>query len=252
MTNPVAHFDQVTKVYGAGLWQRRITAVEKVTLSVPPGIVLGLVGPNRAGKTTLVKLLLSLCRPTAGRIQRFGRPASDRRTLDRVGYLHESQAFPGYLTACGLLDYYGALALVPRGDRRRRAVRLLDRVGLADRAGDRIGSFSKGMLQRLALAQALINEPELLVLDEPSEGMDLLARRLLHDLLREHRRAGKTAVLVSHNPADVERLCDEVAVLRAGQTVFHGPLAGLAGETDGTRTERFEEALAPLYAGAES
>ncbi len=125
--------------------------------------------------------------------------------------------------------YYGGLTLLSRRELAERIPGLLDEVGLADRAGEPIWSFSKGMLQRLSLGQALINDPELLVLDEPTEGMDLSARKLFRDVVLRRKRAGKTAILVSHNMGDVGRLCDESAVLRGGQVVFRGPLAELAG-----------------------
>jgi len=255
-------FDNVTKVYSAGLWRRGIRALDGVSLSIAQGEVFGLVGPNRAGKTTLVKILLSICRPTSGRIIRLGRHWRERSTLARVGYVHESQAFPRYLTAQKLLEFYGALSFLPAAVVRRRAGELLERFGLADRSREPIGRFSKGMLQRLSLAQALVNDPELLVLDEPSEGMDLPARRLLHDVIEERRRQGRTAILVSHHLEDVRRLCDRLAVIRGGRVAFVGSLAQLTGSLDPLGAalapshepplseNTLEDALEPLYAGA--
>src|SRR5580658_5298595 len=225
----VAEFDKLTKVYHSATWPRReVRALDGVSLTVKTGEIFGVVGPNRAGKTTLIKVLLSMCRPTGGRVRRFGGPLWDRSTLARVGYVHESQAFPNYLSATQLLEYYGALAFVPAPLARRRGVALLERCGLADRAHEPIRRFSKGMLQRLALAQALINDPVLLVLDEPSEGMDLNAKRLLDDVLVERKALGHTAILISHALAEVERRCDRVAVLRGGKVAFIGPIADLA------------------------
>src|SRR5262245_6611695 len=167
----VAEFDNVCKDYPTGLLPGpKLRAVAGVSLHVRPGEVFGLLGPNRSGKTTLVKLLLSLARPTSGRVRRLGRPASHRATLARVGYVHENQAFPRYLTAAALLEYYGALSLMEAARARQRAGELLELVGLADRSREPISRFSKGMVQRLGLAQALLNEPDLLVLDEPAEG----------------------------------------------------------------------------------
>jgi ABC-2 type transport system ATP-binding protein len=194
----VAVFENVGKQYpdpkgrggtgdgaGAGPW-----AVREVDLRIEAGQVFGLLGPNRAGKTTLAKLLLTLCRPSTGRVLRFDRPAADRRTLTRVGYIHESAAFPRDLTAVGLLNYYGALSLTPRDVLRRRIPDLLERVGLADRANEPIGRFSKGLIQRVGLAQAFLNEPDLLVLDEPTEGLDLDGCALVRDLVVERRERG--------------------------------------------------------------
>ena len=212
--------------------------------------MFGVLGPNRAGKTTLLKALLGICRPTSGTILRLGLPAEDRTTLARVGYVHERQAFPQYLTAASLLRYYGALASGPRRQLAERIPRLLDEFGLADRAAEPISSFSKGMSQRLALAQALLGDPDLLVLDEPAEGMDLAARKLLYDVIDGRRRQGKTAILVSHNMADVGRLCDLAAVLRDGRVAFTGSLADLVGGGPADASAALQEALEPLCTGA--
>ena len=244
----IVSFENVTKLY-ASAWRPRqvLRALDDVSLSIEPGEIFGLVGPNRAGKTTLVKILLSICRPSEGRVMRLGAPWWHRDTLARVGYVHESQAFPRYLTAQTLLEYYAALGQVPVEIVRRRAPELLERFGLADRSRESIGRFSKGMLQRLALAQALINDPELLVLDEPSEGMDLSARRLLHEVLVDRQRQGLTAILVSHALPDVERLCDRVAVLRGGRAVFVGPVSDLIATRNSDPPAALETALEPYY-----
>jgi ABC-2 type transport system ATP-binding protein len=251
MPRSIVEFQNVCKTYHAGWFRRRsIHALRGVSFAVPRGCVFALLGPNRAGKTTLVKSLLSICRPTSGTILRLGRDTSDRGTLARVGYVHESPAFPRYLTARSLLDYYGALSLLSRRELAERIPRLLDDVGLADRAGEVVSAYSKGMLQRLALAQALINDPELMVLDEPTEGMDLSARKLFHDVVLRRKQEGKTAMLVSHNMDDVGRLCDQAAVLRGGQVVFQGPLAELAGgPSSDLEADALQEALEPIYAG---
>lgn len=243
----VAQFESVSKCYGGVRPRRAVQALQGVSFAVPQGEVFGVVGPNRAGKSTLVKLLLSLCRPSSGRITRFGRPSGDRHTLARVGYIHESQALPRYWHAQGLLHYYGAMSGLPGRAVRRRAGELLDRVGLADRRREPIARYSKGMLQRLALAQALINDPELLVFDEPTEGMDLLARRLVFEAIAEQRARGQSVLLVSHSLADIERLCDQVAVLREGRLVFVGPVAELRGQGKPEAPHSLEEALEPLY-----
>jgi ABC-2 type transport system ATP-binding protein len=250
----VIEFQSVSKVYRTGfMGRRRICALCNVTLSVPRGCVFGVVGPNRAGKTTLVKTLLSLCRPTAGTVLRLGQPVQHRHTLSCVGYLHESQAFPRYLTATTLLRYYGRLSFVESGELARRIAPLLEQVGLADRADEPIWTFSKGMVQRLALAQALVNDPELLVLDEPTEGMDLTARKLLHDVVGRHKAEGKTTVLVSHSLADVQRLCDRVAVLRGGRLVFTGLLAQLMQEARADDpADALQNVLEPMYSGVAS
>jgi ABC-2 type transport system ATP-binding protein len=248
MVTAAVHFENVSKQYPTGLLGRgRLTAVQGISLRIEPGEVFGLVGPNRAGKTTLVKVLLSLCRPTTGRADRLGRPADDRRTLARVGYLHEQHAFPGYLTVRGLLEFYGSLALVPDKELGRRIPELLACVGLADRADEPLARFSKGMLQRAGLAQALVNDPDLLVLDEPSEGLDLLGRRLVRDVIAEQRRRGRTVLLVSHVAGEVEQVCDRVGVLVGGRLVYLGSVADLARDPATGAPRRLEQALEALY-----
>lgn len=245
MATPAAEFDQVTKDYSFGPvgWAKR-RAVTDVSLTIDAGQVFGLLGPNRAGKTTLVKILLTLCRATSGRIIRLGEPTAHRQTLARVGYVHENHAFPRYLTPAALLEYYGALSQVSYADLMKRIPVLLERVGLADRANDPIRTFSKGMTQRLGIAQALINEPDLLVLDEPNEGLDLEGRQLMAGLIRDQRAKGGTVILVSHVLPEVEQLCDRVAVIVGGRLEFQGRVDELkAGRS-------IEQALAELYGKA--
>jgi ABC-2 type transport system ATP-binding protein len=205
------------------------------------------LGPNRAGKTTLLKVLLGLCRPSGGRVYRLGRPASERCTLARVGYMHENQAFPRYLTAVTLLEYYGRLSWVPPAALRTRVSALLERVGLADRAREPIARFSKGMVQRLALAQALLPEPDLLVLDEPMEGLDLGGRLLLQEVLVEQRRAGKTVLVVSHALGEVAGVCDRVAVMVQGALSYLDTAAALRRDPETGRALSLEAALGPIY-----
>ncbi len=242
-----AVFDQVAKTYPIGLLGRTgVPALRGVSLTVRAGGVFGLLGPNRAGKTTLVKLLLSLAAPTAGTITRLGEPLSDRRTLGRVGYMHENHAFPRYLSAGELLAFYGGLSGVSGEQLPAKVEQLLERVGLADRRSEPIARFSKGMVQRLGLAQALINDPDLLILDEPTEGLDLFGRQLLRQVVREFKAAKKTVLLVSHVLPEVEELCDTLAVLVSGKVVHTGPLSELIRDPAGGKRP-LETALKPLY-----
>jgi len=238
-------FRHVGKVYRQG-WRRTLTAVHDVSLRIEPGEVFGLVGPNRAGKTTLVKMLLSLCRPTTGEVERLGRPISDRKTLAAVGYVHENHAFPRYLGAAELLAYYGALSRVPHEVLRDRVGPLLHRVGLADRSREPIARFSKGMVQRLGIAQALINEPQLLVLDEPAEGLDVEGRQLLRDVLVEVRKRGGSVLMISHLLPEVERVCDRLGVLVGGRLVHVGTVESLTKPAEGP-ARSLESALQDLY-----
>jgi ABC-2 type transport system ATP-binding protein len=247
-----AVFQKVSKIYHVGWTARRLVALDEVSLTVGWGEVLGLIGPNRAGKTTLVKILLSIARPTRGRIMRLECPLSDRRTLAQVGYVHENPAFPRYMNAWQLIEEYGRMTGVARGESRRRSGELLEQVGLADRSHEPIANFSKGMLQRLALAQALVNDPKLLVLDEPAEGMDLPARRLLDGVILKRREQGNSVILVSHALSDLQRLCDRVAVLRGGRLAFAGNTSDLTQDAHSPQTEPLESAVEALYAGATS
>lgn len=250
MSGPaVAEFEDLGKVYHTGLLGLgRRMAVEHVTFRIETGVVFGLLGPNRAGKTTLVKVLLSLCRPTSGRAARFGRPLADRHTLAKVGYVHENPAFPRYLSAPALLEYFGALAQLPEPLVRRRSGELLELVGLADRKEEPIAGYSKGMIQRLAVAQALMNDPELLVLDEPSEGLDLAGRRLVREVIAERRRRNLTVLLVTHVLGDIEQICDRLGVLVAGRLAYAGPVAELAKDPKTGAACPLEQALDRLSA----
>jgi ABC-2 type transport system ATP-binding protein len=251
LSTPVFEFLGVGKSYPQDWFGRALLpALRDITLRVNPGEAIGLVGPNRAGKTTLVKILLSLCAPSTGQARRFGRPLTDRSTLARVGYVHESPAFPRYLNARELLQYYGALSLLPEPVVTQRTEELLKRVGLADRSREPIARFSKGMVQRLALAQALLNDPELLVLDEPAEGLDLTGRRLLHDIVRDSHAQGSTVLLVSHLLGEVEELCDRVVVLNSGRVVRDSALAALHGDAAEGSVRSLSQILQPDYEAA--
>ena len=238
----------VSKTYRAPLRPgRTVEALRGVSFGIEPGEVFALLGPNRAGKTTLLKILLGLCRPSGGRVSRLGRPLSERSTLARVGYMHENQAFPRYLTAATLLEFYGELSGISPSVLRTRVPALLERVGLADRAREPIARFSKGMVQRLALAQAVLAEPELLVLDEPMEGLDLSARLLLQEIVAEQRDAGKTVLIVSHALGEVAQVCDRVAVLVEGRLAYLGPLASLLRDPDTGERAVARSGPGPIY-----
>ncbi|PRX45176.1 ABC-2 type transport system ATP-binding protein [Prauserella shujinwangii] len=209
---------------------RRRTAVEDVSFSVGRGEVVGLLGPNGAGKTSVVKILLGLVRPDAGEVLLLGRPAQDPRARARVGYLPELFRYQPWLSADEVLRLHVRLtgAAVPEGERRE----CLALVGLADRAGDRVGGFSKGMQQRLGLAVALVARPELVVLDEPTSALDPLGRADVRDLLLS-LKAREVAVLVnSHLISEVERVCDRVVILDKGRLAASGTLQELLGQQE--------------------
>lgn len=203
----------LVKVHGDG----PARAVDGVSLRLEAGEVLGLAGPNRAGKSTIARIIVGLCHPTSGHVERLGRPLSDRSTLARVGYVHEKPSFPAHRGARSILGLHGALAGVPASRLPSRIDELLSLTGLDDRRDEPAERFSKGMAQRLAMALALVGEPELLVLDEPGEGLDAQGKLLLHDLLRDHRRRGGSALLISHQPAELQAACERVALISAGR-----------------------------------
>jgi ABC-2 type transport system ATP-binding protein len=243
-------FANVGKVYPTGWSRRRGTrAVSNVTLQIPAGQVFALLGPNRAGKTTLVKLLLALARPTEGTVTRLGKPARDHSTLARVGYMHENQHFPRYLTARELLRFYAAVTLMKPETIPARVDELLKLVGLADRTREPISRFSKGMVQRIGLAQALLNDPDLLVLDEPTEGLDLVGRALLREVIAGRKARGKTVLLVSHVLSEVEQTCDRVAVIVNGSVVKEAAVGELTRDPKTGQPRSLEQALRPLYEG---
>jgi len=212
----------LAKVYRSRFGKRRIAALDGVDLSVEPGQVFGLLGPNGAGKTTTVKILLGLTRPTAGSASLFGRSVSDPESRRRVGYLPEGHRFPGYLTARQTLSIFGRMSGMDTAAIRRRAPELLERVRLSDWADVRVKKFSKGMTQRLGLAAALVHDPDVLLLDEPTDGVDPVGRREIRDLLQEQAARGKAILLNSHLLSEIERTCDRVAVLRSGKVVAQG------------------------------
>jgi ABC-2 type transport system ATP-binding protein len=248
MPTAVAEFMDVSKVYRSLLRPgRTIRALTGIELAVKPGEVFALLGPNRAGKTTLIKILLGLCQASGGRITRLGSPLTDKSTLARVGYMHENQAFPRYLTATALLEFYGRLSWIPTEHLRRRIPVLLERVGLVGRANEPIARFSKGMVQRLALAQAMLTDPDLLVLDEPMEGLDLNGRLLLREILVQQRAAGKAVLVVSHALGEIADICDRLAVLVEGEVAYLGSMAALLRDPATGTPRSLQDALKPLY-----
>jgi ABC-2 type transport system ATP-binding protein len=206
-------------------------AVDSLTLSVGAGEVFGFLGPNGAGKTTTVKMLLGLVAPTAGEARILDRVPGDPAMMGRVGFLPEQFRFPSWLSAADFLDVHGRLYGLPAAERRARIPRLLERVGLADRARSKLGEFSKGMMQRVGLAQALLNDPALVFLDEPTSGLDPLGRREVRDLIHDLRAAGVTVFLNSHFLSEVEVTCDRVAIVKRGRVVRIGTLAALTRQT---------------------
>ena len=221
----------LTKVYGPGVGRREIRALDGVSFRVESGELFGLLGPNGAGKTTAVKILLGLTHPTQGAARLQGLSASDPASRRRVGYLPEGHRFPGYLTAEETLRVFGRMSGMSREALARRVPELLARVKLADWADVKVKKFSKGMTQRLGLAAALVHDPDVLLLDEPTDGVDPVGRREIRDLLREEAARGKAILLNSHLLSEIELTCDRVAVLRKGKLAAMGTVEELTAGT---------------------
>jgi ABC-2 type transport system ATP-binding protein len=226
MSGPsIAVFD-LTKDYYVGFWRKRpARALDRLTLEIGTGEVFGFLGPNGAGKTTTLKLLMQLVFPTSGRAEILGRPLGDLSVKRRIGYLPEHPYFYDYLTAEELLLYFAALFGYRGADRRRRASLLLDEVGIGAERRLPLRKFSKGMLQRVGIAQALVNDPEVVVFDEPMSGLDPLGRRDVRSLILRLRDRGCTVFFSSHVLSDAEALCSRVAILAKGRLVAGGRLS---------------------------
>jgi ABC-2 type transport system ATP-binding protein len=216
-SEPYVQTFKVTKVF-RDFWRReKVAAVRELDLEVRPNEVLGLLGPNGSGKSTTIKMILGLLYPTRGFIRVFGKRPTDVSIKARIGFLPEESYLYPFLNAWETLDYYGRLFKQPRIQRRQRVEMLLDMVGLTQVAYRRVGEYSKGMQRRIGLAQALINDPDLLILDEPTSGLDPLGTRQVKDLIQQLGRRGKTIVLSSHLLSDVEDVCQRVAILYGGR-----------------------------------
>ena len=224
---PALVCESLAKTYRAPLARGGVVALRGLDLKVRRGMTFGLLGPNGAGKTTLVKLLLAIAFPTSGRATVLGRAPGDTRAKERIGYLPENHRYPGHLTGEQLLHHFGRLSGLAGAERTRRVRALLRRVRMEEWRGVRVNKYSKGMMQRLGMAQAILNEPDLLILDEPTDGVDPIGRREIRDLLLEQRDRGATIFLNSHLLSEVERLCDRVAILKEGVLLREGEVSDL-------------------------
>jgi ABC-2 type transport system ATP-binding protein len=219
---------ELTKDYAVGFWRKRpYRALDTLSLHVESGDVFGFLGPNGAGKTTTLKLLMQLVFPSSGRAEILGRPLGDVAVKRRIGFLPENPYFYDYLTAEELLTYFASLFGYRGAERRARASRLLDEVGIGAERRLQLRKFSKGMLQRVGIAQALVNDPELVILDEPMSGLDPLGRRDVRSLILRLRDRGCTVFFSSHVLSDAEALCSRVAILAKGKLVAAGRLSDL-------------------------
>ncbi|HKU42111.1 MAG TPA: ABC transporter ATP-binding protein [Polyangiales bacterium] len=223
----ILEVNDLQKTFHLGFLRKRVEAVRGVSFEVQRGEVFGFVGPNGAGKTTSIKMMLQLIFPTKGHVKLFGTSTFDPEARRRLGYLPENPYIYAYLKPLEFLDLCGRLTSMPKAQRKSRADYLVNKLGIAHALDRPIGRFSKGMMQRLGFCQALLHEPELLILDEPFSGLDPIGRKDIRDLLLEQKAAGKTLLLTTHVLSDVEMLSERVAIVRQGRIVAYGALDDL-------------------------
>lgn len=228
VTMPAITVDHLSKTYSQGAFQRRsVRALDDLTLEVQRGEIFGFLGPNGSGKTTLIKMLLSLVHPTSGSAAMLDVPLPDTKVRERVGYLPENHRYPSYMTGEGVLTQFGRLSGVAPAAMQPRVNELLQVVGMEQWRRTKVKRYSKGMLQRIGLAQALINNPDLVFLDEPTDGVDPVGRKEIRDMLKGLRDRGTTIFLNSHLLSEVELLCDRVAIVNKGKLLKVGTIASL-------------------------
>ncbi len=237
----VVQINSISKTYKSGVFRKRtVAALKEVSLTVSAGEIFGLLGPNGAGKTTLVKILLSIVHPTSGDATILDMPITDKAVRERCGYLPENHRYPIFLTGLDTLLFFGRLNGLKESILKEKAESLLQRVGLSEWRKVKIRKYSKGMLQRLGLAQALLNDPQVLFLDEPTDGVDPLGRKEIRDMLIELKNEGKTIFLNSHLLSEVEMICDRAAVLNKGGVLKMGTIPELT-----TTQLKYEIQVAP-------
>ena len=237
MEEKVFELDGVSRSFG------QLKAVDNLTLSLGRSEVTGFLGTNGAGKTTTIKMLIGLIRPTAGTVRLFGGDPTVASTRARIGYMPEMAYYYPYLNVRELLAFYGGVCGMDKQTVRARTDKLLEAVELVESAKRPLKTYSKGMLQRAGIAQALLNDPDLLILDEPFTGLDPLARIHFRELLKKLRDQGKSIFFSSHELGETELLCDNVAIMKNGRCIYHGPVDRLAGDGGGNLERLFLEVL---------
>ena len=235
--NEVVKVERVSRRFG------EVVAVDGLTLSLGRGKIMGFLGANGAGKTTTIKMLLGLIRPTSGVVEVLGGDPADEKVRAKIGYMPEIATYYPYLNARELLAFYGGICGMDGKTVRIRTGELIEMVGLVDAAKRPLKTYSKGMLQRAGIAQALLNDPDLLILDEPFTGLDPLARIHFRNLMHRLREQGKTIFFSSHELGETELLCDEVAIMKSGRAVYQGPVRQLAGDGEKNLERLFLDVL---------
>ena len=232
MDNSAVRTEGLTKVY-KDFWRRKsVSALTNLNLTIERGEIFGLLGPNGSGKTTTVKLLLGLLFPTSGKSWLLGYSSVDLKVKSKIGFLPEESYLYKFLNAEEILDFYGKLFDIPKTERKSRIDKLIHDVGLNPYRKRLLSQYSKGMLRRIGLAQAIINDPDLVILDEPTSGLDPIASREIKDLILDFKRQGKTIVLCSHLLADVQNICDRIAILNKGVLQVMGNVRELLSQKD--------------------
>jgi ABC-2 type transport system ATP-binding protein len=227
MSTPAVQIENISKFFPVPLRRQRVQAVKNLSLVVEPGQVYGLLGPNGCGKSTTLKILLGLVTPNSGRALVFGKDSREYRSRRDVGFLPENPYFHKFLTAAELLSFHGKICGLSGKKLVARIDELIDLVGLRDARDRRVGGFSKGMLQRIGLAQALVHDPGLVVLDEPTAGVDPAGSHQIRDLILDLKKRGKTILLTSHLLEQVQEICDRVGIMSRGEMIREGPLDDL-------------------------
>lgn len=230
MTDLAIQTKELSKVYPTDFWKKGISGLDNLNLEVRKGTVFAFIGPNGAGKTTAIKLLTQLIFPTHGKIWIMGKTSRSRLSLSRIGYLPEQPRMYGYLSGRELLDFMGRIFGLDSGIRKKKTSELLDRVGLGQRGNLLIRKYSRGMMQRLGLAQAIINDPDLLILDEPMASLDPIGRKDFRDLILELKGQGKTIFFSSHILSDAEMVADRIGILNSGRLIHEGNLGDIVQE----------------------
>ena len=224
----------LSKTYHVGFWRKRQTcALQPLNLTIQDGEIFGFLGPNGAGKTTTLKLLMGLTFPTTGSARILGMEINDPGMKARIGFLPEQPYFYDYLTALELLEYYAELSGIEASDRKRKVDEVISKVGLSSAASTQLRKFSKGMLQRVGIAQAIVHDPQVLFFDEPMSGLDPIGRREVRDLMEQLKQQGKTIFFSTHILSDAESLCDRVAIIHKGELRGVGAVADLTSSVEG-------------------
>ena len=229
--NYVIEAEDLTKHYGAFFWRRKEAALDRLTMAIPESVVFGFLGPNGAGKTTTIRLLMDLIRPTGGRALILGRSPSELEVKRHIGFLPDSPAFNPYLSAYEFLVICAKLLRIPGDQRRQRIDEVLEMVRMTKHARSKLGGFSRGMLQRIGIAQAILNRPRLLILDEPLVGLDPHGRQELKDIILAQKQAGTNVFFSSHILSDVEKICSHIGILNQGKLLCYGGLNDLLSVT---------------------